>query len=144
MGVHFTKDKGDLGVAKVHADLAGKGFTVLFPVTEHAPFDLVAYARGEFHRLQVKYRSARAGAVKVQFRSTWADRHGTHTTPMDKDVVDFVSVYCPETDRCYYVRPGAHGRSVTLRIAPSRNGQQAGVLFADSFRELPSRPMVDG
>jgi hypothetical protein len=30
--------------------------------------------RPEFHRLQVKYRSARAGAVKVQFRSMWADR----------------------------------------------------------------------
>lgn len=131
------EDKGDLGVAKVHADLVGKGFTVLFPVTEHAPFDLVAYADGEFHRLQVKYRSARAGAVKVQFRSMWADRHGTHTTPMDKDALDFVCIFCPETDRCYYIRPGAHGTSVTLRIAPSRNGQQAGVLDAEAFRELP-------
>jgi len=35
--------KGDLGVAKVRADLPSKGFAVLFPVTEHAPFDLVAY-----------------------------------------------------------------------------------------------------
>ncbi|HTH88945.1 group I intron-associated PD-(D/E)XK endonuclease [Mycobacterium sp.] len=38
-------------------------------MTEHAPIDLVAYAAGEFHRLQVKYRSARAGAVTVKFRS---------------------------------------------------------------------------
>ena len=113
-------------------------------MTEHAPFDLVAFALGEFHRLQLKYRSARAGVLKVHFRSTWADRHGTDTTPMDKDVVDFVSVYCPETDRCYYVRPGSHGTSVTLRIAPSKNSQQAGVLFADSFRELPSQPIVGG
>jgi hypothetical protein len=137
MAMHPTKDKGDLGVAKVHADLVGKGFTVLFPVTEHAPFDLVAYASGEFHRLQVKYRSARSGALKVQFRSMWADRHGTHTTPMDKDVIDIVCIYCPETDQCYYVRPGAYGASVTLRIAPSKNGQQEGVLYADAFRELP-------
>jgi hypothetical protein len=137
MAMHPTKDKGDLGVAKVHADLVGKGFTVLFPVTEHAPFDLVAYASGEFHRLQVKYRSARSGALKVQFRSMWADRHGTHTTPMDKDVIDIVCIYCPETDQCYYVRPGAHGASVTLRITPSKNGQQEGVLYADACRELP-------
>ena len=139
MAPHPTKDKGDLGVAKVHADLVSKGFTVLFPVTEHPPFDLVAYADGEFFRLQVKYRSARSGALKVQFRSMWADRHGTHTTPMDKDAVDFVCIYCPETDECYYVRPGAHGTSVTLRISPSRNGQLAGVLNADAFRTLPSR-----
>ena len=134
---HHTKDKGDLGIAKVHADLVSKGFTVLFPATEHAPFDLVAYAAGEFHRLQVKYRSARAGAVKVQFRSMWADRNGTHMTPMDKGAIDTVCIYCPETDECYYVRPDAHGTSVTLRIAPSRNGQQAGVLDAAAFRELP-------
>jgi hypothetical protein len=52
-------------MAEVHADLASKGFTVLFAVTEPAPFDLVAYAAGKFQRLQVKSRSARAGAVTV-------------------------------------------------------------------------------
>src|SRR6478736_3807273 len=78
---HHTKDKGDLAVAKVHADLVSKGFTVLFPATEHAPFNLVSYAAGEFHRLQVKYRSARAGAVTVKFRSMWADRNRTHMAP---------------------------------------------------------------
>jgi hypothetical protein len=134
---HRAKDKGDLAVAKVHADLASKGFTVLFPATEHAPFDLVSYAAGEFHRLQVKYRSARAGAIKVHFRSMWADRNGTHMTPMDKSAIDTVCIYCPETDECYYVKPDAHGASVTLRITPSRNGQLAGVLDASAFRELP-------
>src|SRR6185312_7352830 len=137
MAAHRTKDKGDLGVAKAHADLASQGFTVLFPATEHAPFDLAAYAAGEFHRLQVKYRSARAGAVKVQFRSMWADRDGTHTTPMDKGAIDWVCIYCPETDECYYVRPDAHCSSVTLRVVASRNGQQVGVLDAAAFRELP-------
>ena len=142
LAMHRTKKKVDLGVATVHADLVGKGFTVLFAVTEHSPFGLVAYASGEFHRLHVKYRSARAGAVKVQFRSMWADRHGTHTTPMDKDAIDIVGIYCPETDRCYYVRPDSDGTSATLRIAPSKNGQLAGVLYADSFLELP--PVVVG
>ena len=135
--MHPTKEKGDLGVAKVHADLVSKGMSILFPVTEHAPFDLVAYANGEFHRLQVKYRSARAGAVKVSFRSMWADRHGTHSTPMDKRAIDVVCIYCPDTDQCYYVRPEWHGTSVSLRIAPSRNGQRAGILNADEYRQLP-------
>ena len=137
MVTHHTKDKGDLGIAKAHADLVSQGFTVLFPATEHAPFDLVAYAAGVFHRLQVKYRSARRGAVTVMFRSAWADRNGTHMTRMDKGAIDTVCIYCPETDECYYVRPDAHGASVTLRITPSRNGQQAGVLDAAAFRELP-------
>ena len=137
MADHHTKGKGDLGVAKAHADLVGKGFVVLFPATDHAPFDLVAYASGEFYRLQVKFRSARAGAVKVHFRSMWADRNGTNVMPTDKEAIDAICIYCPETDECYYVRPSAHGASVTLRITPSKNGQQTGVLDAAAFRELP-------
>ncbi len=143
MVTHHTKDKGDLGVAKAHADLVSKGFTVLFPATEHAPFDLVAYEAGEFYRLQVKYRSARAGAITVKFRSTWADRNGTHISPTDKDAVDAVCIYCPETDECYYVQPRAHNYSVTLRVAPSKNSQQSGVLAAGKFRDLPFKSAMD-
>ena len=78
MGAHHTKDKGDLGTAMAYADLVSQGCMVLFPATEHAPFDLVAYRSGRFHRVQVKYRTARSGKVVVSFRSSWADRHGTH------------------------------------------------------------------
>jgi len=136
MPPHHTKDKGDLGVAKAHADIVGQGFVVLFPATEHAPFDLVAYADGAFHRLQVKYRAARSGAITVHFRSVWNDRQGTHAVPTDKSAIDVVCIYCPETDECYYIRPDDHRASVTLRVAPSRNGQRSGVLDAATFRSL--------
>jgi hypothetical protein len=138
MAVHHTKDKGDLGTAKAHADLVANGFMVLFPATEHAEFDLVAYSGGDFNRIQVKYRSARNGAVTVNFRSVWADRHGTHMKPSNKSEVDVLCIYCPETDSCYYLRPRSHGQSVTLRVTPSRNGQVRGVLAADDFRQFPA------
>lgn len=137
MGAHHTKDKGDLGIAKAHADLVGNGFMVLFPATEHAEFDVVAYRDGTFHRVQVKYRSARSGSVTVQFRSVWADRHGTHMKPSDKTEVDVTCIYCPDTDACYYLRPQDHGQSVTLRMFPSRNGQERGILLASQFRGFP-------
>ena len=137
MGAHHTKDKGDLGTAKAHADLVAQGFVVLFPATEHAELDLVAYRRSAFHRVPVKYRSERQGAVSVRFRSVWADRHGTHTRPSDKSQVDVLCIYCPETDACYYVRPDDHLRSVTLRVTPSRNGQVHNVHAADRFRRFP-------
>ena len=138
MAAHHTKDKGDLGTAKAHADLVGHGFTVLFPATEHAAFDLVAYRDGVFHRVQVKYRSARLGSISVQFRSVWADRNGTHMKPSDKSEVDVMCIYCPETDDCYYLRPGDYRQSVTLRVTPTKNGQQRGVLLAESFRTFPT------
>ncbi len=136
MTPHHTKDKGDLGVAKAHADLVSQGFIVLFPATEHAPFDLVAYRDGRFHRLQVKYRSGRTGVVSVQVRSMWSDRNGLHIQPVDKSAIDAVCIYCPETDECYYVHPCDHEMSVSLRIVPSKNGQKAGVLQAANFRSL--------
>ncbi|MEN4474588.1 group I intron-associated PD-(D/E)XK endonuclease [Mycolicibacterium cosmeticum] len=137
MARHHTKDKGDLGVAKAHADLVAKGFDVLFPATEHAPFDLVAHSDGIFHRIQVKYRSAPSGVVSVNLRSTWSDRHGVHSTPIDKNSVDTICIYCPETDQCYYLRPADHNASVTLRITPVKNGQQRRILNAADHRELP-------
>ncbi|MGJ6123268.1 group I intron-associated PD-(D/E)XK endonuclease [Mycolicibacterium sp. Y3] len=145
MARHHTKDKGDLGVAKAYADLVGKGFDVLFPATEHAPFDLVAYAAGIFHRVQVKYRSMIAGVVVVKLTSTWSDRHGVHRSPMDKDAVDVICIYCPETDECYYVRPSDHSVSVALRIIPAKNGQKKRILEASAFRELPDIriPLLD-
>lgn len=136
MAPHHTKDKGDLGVAKAHADLVSQGFIVLFPATEHPPFDLVAYRNGIFYRLQVKFRSGRSGVVKVQFRSVWSDRKGVHNRPTDKNTIDAVCIYCPETDECYYVWPRDKQMSVTLRIAASKNGQEAGVLRGADFREL--------
>lgn len=134
---HHTKDKGDLGVAKAHADLVAKGYDVLFPATEHAPFDLVAHSAGTFRRIQVKYRSALAGVIKLNLRSTWTDRHGVHSTPMDKTAVDAVCIYCPDTDECYYIQPTDHGASVNLRTTPTKNGQQKRILEAAAFRDLP-------
>jgi hypothetical protein len=134
---HHTKDKGDLGLAKAHADLVAKGFTVLFPATEHAAFDLVAYRTGVFERIQVKFRAAPKGTITVAFRSVWADRNGTHMKPIDKGEVDVTCIYCPETDECYYLRPAGFRQSVTLRVKPAANGQQSGVLFASAFREFP-------
>jgi hypothetical protein len=136
MTAHHTKDKGDLGVAKAYADLVAQGFMVMFPATEHAPFDLVTYSNGDFSRIQVKYRSARLGTVRVAFKSTWSDRNGVHTRPIDKHQIDAVCIYCPDTDECYYLSPQDFRKSVSLRISPALNSQSAGVLHARNFRRF--------
>ena len=88
--------------------------------------------------MQVKYRSARTGAISVRFRSVWADRNGTHMKSTDKSELDVLCIYCPETDACYYVRPSDYRQSVTLRVTASRNRQQLGVLAAEAFRGFPT------
>jgi hypothetical protein len=136
---HHTKDKGDLATARVQADLIERGAMVLLPLTEHAPFDLVAYEAGSFFRIQVKYRATSRGVLPVHFRSVWSDRSGVHAKPMDRDDVDVLAIYSPETRACYYLDPHDFSASVSLRLSPPRNGQVTNVLFADDFTSFPPR-----
>jgi hypothetical protein len=135
---YHTKSKGDLGILKAQVDLFEQGFTVLVPLTEHAPFDLVAYRSGEFRRIQVKYRKLDpTGKMDVKFSTCWTDRHGTHTVPIDKQQVDVYCVYCPDTDQCYYLKPEEFGSNATLRVEIPKNGQRDHVRFAAGYRRVP-------
>jgi hypothetical protein len=136
--MHHTKQKGDLGVLKAQLDLYEQGFTLLNPVTEHAPFDLVAYKDGVFKRIQVKYKSVdKSGGITVHFRSCWADKNGTHMKQINKNEIDLFCVYCPDTDNCYYFDPSEYNRSVTLRVEASKNNQSKSVRLAADFRRVP-------
>jgi hypothetical protein len=134
---HHTKNKGDLGVAKAHCDLIEKGYIVLIPSTEHAPFDLVAYDGTRFVRIQVKYRSAEKGCLMVNLINWWADKNGSHGKRVDKSQVDVLCIYCPETDKCYYLRAEEINSSITLRVQPAKNNQMKNIKFADDYIRVP-------
>ena len=144
MKPHHTKDKGDLGVLHAKIDLVKKGFGILVPETEHAPFDLVAFRGDQFLRVQVKYRTMVDGRVSVRFESVWADRRGVHKVPMDKSAVDVVCIFCPDTGLCYYVDPLQHRRRVDLRILQPANNQRQDIRWAADFTDLPERFGLDG
>jgi hypothetical protein len=136
--MHHTKDKGDLGVLKAQVDLFLQGFMILSPLSEHAPFDLVAYKDGRFYRIQIKYRKLDAtGKLNVKFSTCWADRHGIHTVPIDKDEVDYYCIYCPDTDECYYLAPSDFGSHISLRVKTPKNGQKKSIRFASEYRRVP-------
>jgi hypothetical protein len=138
---HHTKDKGDLGVLKAQADMASQGWMILHPMTEHAPFDIVIYKPGTFRRVQVRYRSLTDnGCLEVSLRTAWNDRHGTHMAVINRDEVDIVCVYCPETDQCYYFNMNlTNTTQLNLRVRPTDNRQfrSACVHFAENYRKVP-------
>ncbi len=136
--MHHTKEKGGLGVLKAQVDLFEQGFTVLSPMTEHAPFDLVAYKAGKFCRIQVKYRKLdSSGKLDVKFPTCWTDKKGTHTVPIDKTEIDLFCVYCPDADKCYYLVPSEFGSHVSLRVETPKNSQRKKVHFASEYRRVP-------
>ncbi len=134
MTTHHTKDKGDLGVLKAQVDLAEKGYLILIPLSEHSPFDIVIYKDNRFRRVQVKYRSlTKKNTLELRFRSSWADRKGSHEKKIDKNDIDLICIYCPEKDTCYYINPKEWEQSVTLRFEPPKNNQSTYVHYAKDY-----------
>ena len=135
---HPTKNKGDLGVLKAQADLCTKGYLVLIPLSEHSPFDLVAYKDRDFLRIQVKFRSINSkGFLFVRFSSAYSTSKGCFEKKIDKQEVDLYCVYCPDTDQCYYFNPSQFNSSVNLRINKSLNKQSKNIHFAADFCDIP-------
>jgi hypothetical protein len=135
---HHTKDKGDLGVLKAQADMGEQGYLIMFPMTEHAPFDLVIYKDFKFKRVQVRHRAvSKFGTMNVAFYSVWSDKRGVHVKPMNKEEIDVICVYCPNTKECYYFDPAKHGKSISIRVHPSKNNQKKHVLCASDYRNVP-------
>ncbi|MAE82156.1 MAG: hypothetical protein CMB80_05435 [Flammeovirgaceae bacterium] len=133
---HHTKTKGDLGVLKAQVSLHEQGYTILQPMTEHSPFDIVAYKDSSFKRIQVKYRKATNGRIEVVFRSNYRGPSGNRIIKVDKSEVDYYCIYCPDTDKCYYININQYNESITLRIVPSKNNQTQGINFAEDFTKI--------
>lgn len=135
--IHHTKTLGDLGVLKVQCNLYEQGYIPCIPLTEHAPYDLVACNERGCKKIQVKTRSLKGGKLSIPFKSCWSDRHGTHSVEWDKNTFDLVAVYCPETDLCYYFDHNDFGKGITLRVETPKNNQKDKVNFANDYLRVP-------
>lgn len=135
---HHTKNKGDLGNLKAQVRMAELGFVILIPITEHQPFDFVAYKDGNFYTIQAKYRSIRNGCLQVVLKTSWSDKHGIHEKPIDRNIIDFISIYCPEIDKVYFANLNdfKHLKSINLRVENPKNNQIKNINFANEF-EIP-------
>lgn len=132
--IHHTKDKGDIGVGAVIADLLIKGIKPFIPLSEHMPYDLIgAYPDGTLKRISVKYREAKDGKVTVLFQSTYSDSKGVHITDWDKNAVDLVAIFCPDTRGVYYIDPQNFASQVVLRLTKPKNNQSKGINMAEDF-----------
>ncbi|WP_184202219.1 group I intron-associated PD-(D/E)XK endonuclease [Armatimonas rosea] len=141
---HHTKNKGDIGVALVIADLMKNGFQVCLPISEHLPFDLIAINcdDGRLKRVQVKYISLRAGKISIPLEGTsWTNNKGMYSVKKDLSYIDAFAIYCPSVDRVFYVNTiefQGNTRAFTLRVCLPSNNQVKGVHLADAFCN-PSR-----
>ena len=117
----ITKDKGDIGVACIIADLTKNGIKVALPISEHLPFDLIAIdGDGKLSRVSVKYLSKdRVGTLQIPLRTISSNSQGYKIKHVDRSVVDAFAIYCPDTAKCYYLHQSSLGdtkNAFSLRI----------------------------
>jgi hypothetical protein len=51
-------------------------------------------------------------------------------------MIDWIAVYCPDTDRCYYVSAvelGDGRDEISLRLGPPLNSQRKGIRYAADY-----------
>jgi hypothetical protein len=136
---HHTKDKGDQGLGFVMASLLANNIQVALPVSEHLPFDLIAISRdGALKKVSVKFRALERGKGRIQFAlvSSWSNGSGCQKRKISKGVVDGYAIYCPDTEKCYFVREDQFdGSTLTLRVHRPEGMRKSAVLLAENHED---------
>lgn len=137
-----TTEKGEIGEAMVIADLIRQGHEIAIPFGHNLPFDLIVVRKedGRLEKVQVKYTTGDGRSVRAKVRSSSAWVAHRYTA----EEVDWLAIYEATTNQCFYLPSslwdGRH--ELTLRLAPTLNGQVKGTRWASQFRELRGDPRV--
>lgn len=130
-----TKRKGDISEARVLCALLDLGYLVSVPFGENQRYDLLIDDGETISRVQVKTGRLRNGVILFSTVSTHAHR-GRPAQPYHGQV-EYVAVYCPDTEKVYIVPESHLTRSLgSLRITPTKNNVAKTVRWASAY-ELP-------
>lgn len=135
-GLH-PKAKGNVGEARIAAELMGLGYAVFTEMGDLSRTDLIVERPdGRTAKVQVKCRKSKYGAVTIdQMKSGPGYRYRYQL-----DDVDVFAVYVYDTDDVLFIPARVICTSVrrktTFRLRPARNGQKYGTRAARDFRSF--------
>ena len=135
------KSKGDLAELMVAADLMRRGYKIALPYGEDWDFDLIVCRDGrKLERVQVKHARSDGEVIRVKcFSHSLTKGKIRKTKYYTGRTVDWLAVYDPTTDRCYYVPAAELGTGVSvlhLRVKEARNSQRMGIRYASDYVEI--------
>jgi prevent-host-death family protein len=128
--------KGAVAEAKIAAAAIELGVSVLKPMSEHGRYDLVFDLGERLVRVQCKWANRKGDVVSVYVGGSYLSPNGYVRSTYAADEVDAIAAYCGgDLDECYLlpIELVAGQYSVHLRLAPARNGQRAGLHFANEY-----------
>jgi PD-(D/E)XK nuclease superfamily protein len=129
-----TDQKGavaELAIARAAAEL-GIGVWGSYTVER---YDLIFDLRPRLVRVQCKWATRRGDIISVPCYANRRNRNGLLRTFYSPEEIDAFAGYCADLDRCYFLSLEKFVRrtSIQLRLAPTKNNQQAGVNWAKDF-----------
>ncbi len=129
-----TDQKGAIAEAKIAASAIELGVGVSKPL---APlrYDLIFDVGKQLIRVQCKWASLERDTLTIRCRRCRRGPSGFVHRGYEDDEVDAFAAYCLDVDRCYFITVDRVARrtNVLLRLAPTRNNQQALVNWAKDY-----------
>lgn len=127
--------KGNVAELAIATEAARLGLSVLKPLTEHEPYDLVIGVAGRLLRVQCKWAKKEGDVVAISLARNRRGPDGFIRRNYSAAEVDAIGAYCADLDRSFLIPIElVDGRwAIQLRLAPARNGQRAALHFADEY-----------
>jgi hypothetical protein len=133
-----TNFLGEIAVAKVVLRAMEKGWTPFRPLME-CRCDLILDDGFKLHRVQVKYAGAKSpksasGVIPVGLKK-WRTDGRPPLLYYTAAEIDAVLVYVRAIDQLLWFGPEVfeRRRQLSIRVEPTRNGQQKGCLMAANY-----------
>ncbi len=116
----------------VAADLMRRGYKIALPYGEDWDYDLIVCRDGaNLERVQVKHACSDGNVIPVHTRSASLTNGKARAYKYyTADTMDWLAVYDPTSDCCYYIPAGELGTGMSelqLRLTPPRNNQRIGI-----------------
>ena len=126
---------GAIAETAIAAEATRLGIAVYRPIVDAGRCDFVFEVRDRLLRVQCKSAPRRGDVIAVHARTSRRAPEGFRRTVYTAEEVDVIAAYCPELNRCFAVPIQAFGGSgcLHLRLSATRNGQRAGLHFADDY-----------
>jgi len=128
--------KAEIAMMKVGMRALQVGAFVSKPIFEGARYDYIIERDGKLYRAQVKYADGShkrtVGAVQVNLRKQIKKNRNC---PYNDREIDVLLIYVPKLDKICWFGPEIFcgKQNLSIRIAPSKNGQIKGCLAAEDY-----------
>jgi prevent-host-death family protein len=131
-----TNHKGNVAEMVIATEAMKLGVDVMKPLGEHTRYDLIFDLGSRLLRVQCKWAPLTGDVVLIRLLSSRYTSGGRQIcTRYTSDEIDAVAAYCQDLEQCYLVPVELFDgmRGLSLRVAPTQNGQIASINWAEDF-----------